>query len=246
MRQLFPDAGDVDPLDAYGRLNRLGPRRPGVRLNMIASVDGAASLQGRSGALGGPADKALFAMLRALADVILVGAGTMRAEGYGHARLDDAAQARRTRWGLPAVPPIAVVTRACRLDWASPFFSQARQRPLVVTVASAAGADQARAAAVADVVMAGETEVDLAAAVGALGERGHDNVLAEGGPAIAAELGAAGLLDEVCLTVSPLLAAGDAHRILDGPALAPPERLELARVLEADGYLFMRYHRHPR
>ena len=85
MRQLFPTAGDVDPADAYGRLAALGPSRPRVRLNMIASVDGAASLLGRSGALGGPADKALFATLRSLADVVLVGAGTMRAEGYGAA-----------------------------------------------------------------------------------------------------------------------------------------------------------------
>jgi riboflavin biosynthesis pyrimidine reductase len=83
---------------------------------MIVSVDGAASLQGRSGALGGPADKALFATLRSLADVLLVGAGTMRAEGYGPARLSDDARARRRDWGLPPVPPIAVITRSCRLD----------------------------------------------------------------------------------------------------------------------------------
>ena len=189
MRALVPAPG-TDPVDAYGRLGRLDPRRPGVRLNMIASVDGAAAIDGRSGALGGPADKGLFAVLRSLADVILVGAGTMRAEGYGPAHLDEQARSRRARWGLPAVPPIAVVTRACRLDWASPFFT-----------------------------------------------------LAEGGPVVAAELAAAGLLDELCLTVSPLLAGGDAHRILDGTALAPPLRLELGQVLEADAYLFLRYRR---
>ena len=165
MRQLFPTAGDVDPADAYGRLAALGPSRPRVRLNMIASVDGAASLQGRSGALGGPADKALFATLRSLADVVLVGAGTMRAEGYGPARLSDDARARRRDWGLPPVPPIAVMTRSCRLDWSARFFTEAEQRPLVVTVASAAA------------------------------------------------------------------------------ALAPPSVLELAHVLEADGYLFLGYRR---
>jgi riboflavin biosynthesis pyrimidine reductase len=172
MRQLFPTAGPVDPADAYGRLAALGPGRPGVRLNMIVSVDGAASLQGRSGALGGPADKALFASLRSLADVLLVGAGTMRAEGYGPARLSDDARARRRDWGLPPVPPIAVITRSCRLDSS-----------------------------------------------------------------------AAGLLDEICLTVAPVLAAGEARRILDGSALAPPSVPEPGDVLEADGYLFLCYRR---
>ena len=243
MRQLFPTAGDVDPVDAYGRLAALGPGRPGVRLNMIVSVDGAASLQGRSGALGGPADKALFATLRSLADVVLVGAGTMRAEGYGPARLSDDARVRRRAWGLPPVPPIAVITRSCRLDWSARFFTEAQQRPLVVTVASAAAADRARAAEVADVIIAGDDDVDLARAISALAKRGHTNVLSEGGPGMAAQLAAAGLLDEVCLTVAPLLAAGEARRILDGAALAPPSALELGHVLQADGYLFLGYRR---
>ena len=243
MRQLFPTAGDVDPADGYGRLAALGPNRPRVRLNMIASVDGAASLQGRSGALGGPADKALFATLRSLADVVLLGAGTMRAEGYGPARLSDDARARRRDWGLPPVPPIAVMTRSCRLDWSARFFAEAEQRPLVVTVASAATTDRARAAEVADTVIAGDDDVDLARVVGALAERGHTNVLSEGGPDIAARFATAGLLDEVCLTLAPLLAAGEARRILDGAALAPPPVLGLALVLEADGYLFLRYRR---
>jgi riboflavin biosynthesis pyrimidine reductase len=243
MRQLFPTAGDVDPVDAYGRLAALGPGRPGVRLNMIASVDGAASLQGRSGALGGPADKALFATLRSLADVVLVGAGTMRAEGYGLARLSDDARGRRRDWGLSPVPPIAVITRSCRLDWSARFFTEAEQRPLVLTVAAAAAAVRMGAAAVADVIVAGDDKVDLARAVRALAKRGHTNVLSEGGPGVAAQLAGAGLLDEVCLTVAPLLAAGEARRILDGAALGPPSVLELGHVLEADGYLFLRYRR---
>jgi len=242
MRQLFPGPGDVDPVDAYGRLGRVGDR-PRVRLNMIASVDGAASLAGRSGSLGGPADKSLFATLRSLADVILVGAATMRTEGYGPARLDGSARDRRRDWGLAPVPPIAVVTRACRLDWRSPFFTEAEQRPIIITAASAAPEDRARADDVADVVLAGDDGVDLACAVRAIGERGHDNVLAEGGFGIAAQLAKADLLDEVCLTISPLLAAGDAGRILDGEPLEPPTALELGHVLEADGYLFLRYRR---
>jgi riboflavin biosynthesis pyrimidine reductase len=242
MRLLFPDPGDVDPVDAYGRLSRVGTR-PRVRLNMIASVDGGASFKGRSGELGGPADKALFATLRSLGDVILVGAATMRTEGYGPVRLDETARARRRRWGLASVPPIAVLTRTCRLDWNSRFFTDAEQRPIVVTVSSAAGTDRYRAAEVADLIVAGEDRVDLAIAVSALGELGYDNVLAEGGPGIAAELATANLLDELCLTVSPLLVGGDARRILDGEPLEVPTRLRLCDVFEADGYLFLRYRR---
>jgi riboflavin biosynthesis pyrimidine reductase len=241
VRSLFPQEGDVDPLDVYGRLGLLPNGRPAVRLNMIASVDGAAYLDDRSGALGGPADKALFATLRSLADVVLVGAATVRAERYGPARLDDAARDRRIAWGIAPVPPIAVVSRRCRLDWEAPFFRDAVERPLVLTAASADEADRRRAAQVADVVVAGDTGVDLAAAVAVLGERGHSNVLAEGGPAIAAQLAGSEVLDEVCLTVSPLLTAGGARRIFDGEALAPPARLVLAGALEADGYLFLRY-----
>jgi riboflavin biosynthesis pyrimidine reductase len=240
MRQLYPDPGEVDPVDAYGRLSRVGDR-PRVRLNMIASVDGAASVAARSGALGGPADKALFATLRSLADVILVGAATMRTEGYGPARLDETARDRRRQWGLVPVPPIAVVTRACRLDWNLPFFREAEQRPVVITATSAAASDRDRAAEVADVVVAGDGGVDLAHAMRALAERGYGNVLAEGGPGISAQLAEADLLDELCLTVSPLLAGGDAKRILDGRSLEPPTRFELLHVLAADGYLFLRY-----
>jgi riboflavin biosynthesis pyrimidine reductase len=142
MRQLFPTAGDVDPADADGRLATLGLSRPRVRLNMVASVDGAASLQGRSGALGGPADKALFATLRSLADVVLVGAGTMRAEEYGPARLSDEARARRRAWGCRRCRPSR--SSPDRVGWTGARFStEAEQRPLVVTVAAAAAADRA-------------------------------------------------------------------------------------------------------
>ena len=175
--------------------------------------------------------------------MILVGAATMRTESYGPARLDGTNREQRLRWAMTAVPPIAVVTRACRLDWHAPFFVDAEQRPIVITAASAAVDDRARAAEVADVIMAGVNGVDLAEALRALGERGHENVLAEGGPGIAAQLAGADLLDELCLTVSPLLAGGDAKRILDGGLLQPPARLELHHVLESDGYLFLRYRR---
>ncbi|MDQ2847149.1 MAG: pyrimidine reductase family protein [Actinomycetota bacterium] len=244
MRQLYPHANaDVDPAEAYGRLPPGVEGRPALRLNMIASLDGAASVAGHTARLGGSADRALFAVLRSLSDVILVGAGTARAEGYGPVELDAAASAHRAVLGLIGAPAIAVLTRSCRLDWQSPLFGNADQRPLIVTTDSADAADRARAQAVADVIVAGDTAVNLAVAMGCLADRGVTNVLAEGGPHVSAQLAAAGLLDELCLTLAPQLIAGYAGRILDGPQLERPAALELGHVLESDGYLFLRYRR---
>jgi riboflavin biosynthesis pyrimidine reductase len=198
--------------------------RPGVRFNMIASVDGATAVDGVAGGLGGKADQDLFALLRTLADVVLVAAGTVRAEGYGPSRV-----------------PIAVVTRSCNLDWRSRFFTAQDARPVVVTVATAPAEARARAAEVADVVVAGERDVDLAMAVDALGERGWRAVLCEGGPTLNGQLAAAGLLDELCLTLSPRLVGGTAKRLLAGPLLPGPPTLTLASACEQDGFLFLRY-----
>ena len=215
--------------------------RPAVRANMIASLDGATSSGGTSGALGGPPDKAVFHALRALADVIVVGAGTMRAEKYKPARLDDGTRRRRIGQALGPVPPIAVLTRSCRLDWNLPFFTEADARPVIITAETAQPADRAEAECVADVVVAGDAAVDLARAVDALGEMGFTNVLTEGGPMILGQLVAAGLVDELCLTLSPTLIGGDASRILGDAVLGDVTRADLGHVLEADGFLFLRY-----
>jgi riboflavin biosynthesis pyrimidine reductase len=244
VRQLYPDQrADVDPLAVYGRLSPLTSGRPSVRVNMISSIDGASSAGGKSGALGGPADRALLATLRSLADVILVGAATARAEHYGPARMSQTARDRRRAAGLAEVPPIAVITRSCLLDWASPFFSEAEQRPVVITVTSAPASDRRRAAEVADVLVAGDDNVDIERAVAALGEGGHGSVLMEGGPSLIGQLAAADLVDELCVTVSPMLLSGDSRRILTGATLVPPTRLDLASVLHDDGFVFLRYRR---
>jgi riboflavin biosynthesis pyrimidine reductase len=224
MRQLLPTPVDpVDPMAVYGDLP-VTPGRPAVRLNMIASVDGATTLAGVSGGLGGPADHALFAVLRSLAEVVLVAAGTVRAERYG-----------------PSSTPVAVVSRSLRLDWDAPFFTAPLARPIVVTVAQAPADQLARAAALADVVIAGDRDVDLAAALAAFADRGWHAVLAEGGPTLNGQLARAGLLDEFCLTLSPRLAGGDAKRILDGPSLRAAAGLGLCSVCEQDEFLFLRY-----
>ena len=224
MRQLLPEMVDpVDPADVYADLPTASGR-PAVRLNMISSVDGATALGGVSGSLGSLADKRVFAVLRSLADVVLVAAATVRAEHYG-----------------PSTVPIAVVTRTAQLDWQSPFFTEAKARPIVLTVEDAPAANLENARQVADVIIAGAGGVDFGRALDELAARGARNVLAEGGPTLNGELALAGLLDEVCLTFSPKLAAGDAKRILAGPALPTPIELSLRSVCEDDGYLFLRY-----
>ena len=228
MRQLLPELLDaVEPLDVYSDLPVVDGR-PAVRLNMIQSVDGAAAVEGRSGGLGGQADRRVFAALRSLADVVLVAAGTVRAENYG-----------------PAKVPIAVVSGSLRLDWGTPFFTDAVHRPILITGGRPPVEALEQAEAVADVLVAGDAEVDLPEAVTQLGRRGFAHVLAEGGPRFNVSLAAAGLLDELCLTVAPILVGGGATRILAGSALEPPPQLTLRSLCEEDGYLFFRY-RFPR
>jgi riboflavin biosynthesis pyrimidine reductase len=241
MRLLYPHYEDVvDPADIYADLPSV-VGRPSVRLNMIVSVDGGTAWNGVSGGLGGPADKALFAVMRTLPDVVLVASGTMRAEHYGPAELPEDVQATRQERGQAPVPPIAVVSQRCAFDWDDPFFTAATARPYVITVASAADANLARAREVAEVIIAGDDLVDLTVAVEELGRRGVEHVLAEGGPTLNGELAIAGLLDEVCVSLAPLLASGDAKRFLVGSALDELQRLRLRSILEEDDYLFLRY-----
>jgi riboflavin biosynthesis pyrimidine reductase len=246
VRQLIPTPVDpVDPIDVYADLPAAAGR-PALRLNMIASIDGATAVAGVSGPLGGPADRRVYLTLRALADVILVAAGTVRAERYGAVVLPEELLEARRRRGLPLLPRIAVVSRSCQLDWESPLFAGATARPIVITIADAPPDARARAAAVADVLVAGERDVDLALALDGLGRTGARLVLAEGGPTLNGFLAAAGLLDELCLTVSPLVASGDARRIVSGPPLAEPPRFRLRSLCEEDDFLFLRYRVRPR
>lgn len=246
MRALLPRPADVvDLVEAYAPPAHVAGARF-VRCNMITTFDGAITLYGRSGALGGPADRGVFQVLRSWADVIVVGAGTARAEGYGPVRLSDDLRAARLARGQTAVPPIAVVTLSGNLDLGSPFFTEAEARPIVVTATGArraalgGGTPLAALGEVAEVVVAGEGSVDLAAAFDRLKMAGHNWLLLEGGPALNADVVRGGLLDELCLTLSPRLVAGAGPRVVAGPELDPPMGLEVASLLEEDGFLFFR------
>src|SRR4051812_37665723 len=133
MRQLLPTAVDAaDPATVYADPPlQTAADRPAVRLNMISSVDGGTTVDGLSGGLGGPGDKAVYAALRSLTDAVLVAAGTARAEHYGPARLPDEVQKARVERGQTAVPTIAVISKNCVFDWAAPFFTEATVRPVV-------------------------------------------------------------------------------------------------------------------
>jgi riboflavin biosynthesis pyrimidine reductase len=225
--------------------------RPRVRANMVASVDGAASLNGRTAALSGPADRMVFAVLRSLADVILVGAGTARAERYRPVRDTEVWPGLRT--GKPATPPIALVTASLDLAGCERLIADAPPHaPTIVLTTSGAPAERRAALAGrgAVVVATGEQSVDPARALSALADLGHRSVLLEGGPHLLGQITEAGLLDELCLTISPVLAGGTTGRILSSPAApdaGPDAGLRLAHVLADDGYLLCRYrHSDPR
>ncbi|HEY3700746.1 MAG TPA: pyrimidine reductase family protein [Acidimicrobiales bacterium] len=239
MRRLLPDpTDDVDLDEAYALP---GPGRLHVRANFVSSVDGAAEVGGRSGGLSSDADHRLFSVLRGLCDVVLVGAGTVRHERYGPARPSTERRAWRQQHGLTAVPPLAVVTSRIDLDLESAFFTEATTRPVILTTGAAPVERHLRAAEVAEVVVCGDTEVDLGTALEALVERGLTRVLCEGGPHMLDQLVTAGRLDELCLSLSPVIAGPERLRIIGGPPLDAPARLELGHVLAAEGMLFLRY-----
>lgn len=242
MRQLWPEPGAVDDVAALVAAEaRPAPAdRPWVLVNMIASLDGAIAVQGRSGGLGRPADKAMFSALRGVADVVLAGAGTVRAEGYGPARPSAATREARAARGQAEVPQIAVVTRSLDLDLAGPLFTEAERPTLVVTCASAPADRQAAVTEVGELLVAGDRTVDLSAALGQLHQRGVDVVVSEGGPQLNGDLIAADLVDEWALSVSPLLAGGGGGRASRGTD-GPPISLELVRLLEGDGLLLGRW-----
>lgn len=240
LRSLHPEpAESVDVSQAYA----VPGDRTHVRVNMVSSADGAAAVDGRVGALSGGADQELLHELRALSDVLLVGAGTVRAEGYGTIQLSGEQQRRRVASGRPDAPRLAILTSRLDVDLDSPAFTDAAEPPLLLTTELAEPDRRAAAGAVAEVVVAGERRIELRSAVQALSERGLPRVLSEGGPTVLAQLFADDLVDELCLAVAPVITCGDELRITAGPALPRPVGMRLSHALERDDFLFLRYSR---
>lgn len=230
----------ADLVGSYVAVDRPCPsHRPWVLINFVATADGSAAAGGRVGGLSSPMDKHVFQLLRSVADVILVGAGTVRAEGYGPHRPSLELQASRRARGQPATATMAVVSGGLNLDLQSSLFANGA-RPFVIAPDNVDTAARDRTAAHAELLTAGHDTVDLGSALGQLHRRGVRLVVCEGGPLLFAQLLAGGWVDELCLTVPPLLVA-DPVRLLSARALDRPAVLQLAHVLEDEGHLYLRY-----
>lgn len=218
-----------------------------LRVNFVASADGAVAVEGVSSGLAAPGDRTVFGLLRELADVILVGAGSVRAEGYRGARTSPEREARRRARGQAPVPPIAVVSTRGDLDPASPLFTDTAVAPLVLLTGPAP--DTAPASVRSALVGAGAEVVDVGgdpgsapdAVLAALADRGLSRVLCEGGPALFGALLDAGRVDELCLSLAPQLEGGAAGRIVTGAGSGGPRPLHLASVVAHDDGLLLRY-----
>lgn len=211
-----------------------------VRMNFVSSIDGAASVGGLTAGLSSPADKRVFGMLRRLCDVVLVGAGTVRAEGYGAMRLDGASVEWRRLNGQADQPVFAIVSGALHLDPGSVVFTEAPVRPVVVTVEASASAKKKAFSGVADVLACGKEKLDVGVMLDELAKRGLRQVLCEGGPTLFGTLLEADCVDELCLTVNPQIEAGAAPRIAAG-ALPQSRRMVLHHALVGGSTLLLRY-----
>ncbi len=237
---LLETAGSALDDDGWGRQYQwLPPVRAehafSVRASMIGSLDGRATLRGRSGSLGNPTDQRLLELLRDLSDAVLVGAGTIRAEGYGKFQLSD----RRRRWGRGEPPRLVVVTRGGpgRLPADLPIFTGPGPVPVLLTSETGGGS---LAGLPAEVVVAGKESVDLTAGLAALATSGLRRLQTEGGPELLGGLLAAGLLDELCLTIAPYLVGPDEPG-LTGSRSLDPTRWTLLRIARSGDHLLARY-----
>jgi len=232
-----------EPVDDLSDDELIAPLGPGLRVNFVESIDGAATVDGRSGGMSADADKRRFELLRRVADAVIVGAGTVRIEGYGPLRVSDASAHWRAAHGMTEHPVLVIVSGKLGLDPHSRIFTEARVRPIIVTSAGTAdAAARARFEQAADLIAVGGDVVDLVAAVDALRARGLTRLLCEGGPSLFGSLLAADLVDELCLTIAPQLNSGDARRIVDG-AHESPRAMRLIEVLGSGSDLLLRYRR---
>jgi riboflavin biosynthesis pyrimidine reductase len=238
VRRLVPDPGPTtiaEQIDGYRPWDDPPPGRPHMALNFAATLDGRASIDGRSGPIGSDTDTAMLVALRQRFDAVMIGAGTMRVERYGRIITDPAKRERREGLGLPG-DPLMVIVGGLDLPWDAPLFTEGGGRVLLFT--GDEGEPPATATPVDVVRSAGR--VDLTVAMRHLREeRGVRAVLCEGGPRIHSQLQAAGLADELFLTIAPKL-VGAGNAILEG-ALPAVAELELTWLLQEDSELFARY-----
>lgn len=217
-----------------------------VRGNAISSADGGATTDGTSGGLGNAGDRRLFQLLRELADVIVVGAGTVRAEHYAGAQMTVRQRQQRQARGQAEIPPLAVVTHSGQLDRDLAALTHTEVPPLVLTCSAAVAAANAHLgtrAHVIDCSGADPGNVDPEVILAMLAERRMTRVLTEGGPTLMSTLITHDLLDDLCLTIAPVLVGGEAIRIASGSGHAERKMRRAHLISDADGYLYARYAR---
>ena len=244
MRALLP--GPLDDVDVHAYYAAGWLDRGGIRVNFVSSTDGASSAAGVSRGLQTPGDNVVFAALRDLADVVLVGSGTAVAEKYSAVTLGARRKKIRRDNGLRETLPVAVLSRSLSLDPGLELFTEALPgaRTIVLTCGAADAEQRRLLKQVAEVVDCGDEDVEPALVRAALEERGLTRILSEGGPHVLAQFAADGTVDELCLSLSPLLAGPGPGRIISGEEWGSPRPLALVGVLEDDGALFCRYRLH--
>jgi riboflavin-specific deaminase-like protein len=240
VRRLLPDPGPTsvgEQLDGLDLTAHAHERRPYVLTNFAITLDGRATIHGRSGPIGSEVDTQMLVGLRTKVDAVMIGAGTLRVERYGRIVPDPEKRAQRERAGLSHDPLAVVVSGRLDIPWDAPLFTEA-DAPVLIFTASETEAPETRAPVE---VIRHDGRVDLAAALAHLRTgRGVRALLCEGGPIVHAQLIDAGLVDELFVTHAPKLSGGEGPRLVTGlPELERP--LELAWLLEQDGELFARY-----
>lgn len=237
MIRTAPGGEEIDPVAYQMGLSRGNPGRPWVMANFVSTVDGAAVVDGGSTPMNDEDDREMFGAIRVVADFILVGAGTVRAEDYRPVDVDEVRRQAREAAGLDEAPHLLVVSRSLDLDPGARVFGDERRRVTILTGPGAPADQFAALSEVADVVrLDGTTPQDILHYV-----RMARVVLCEGGPSLLGQFVAAGLVDELALTISPLLVAGASVRIAHGPAASPPLEMRLDGALSGDRMLFLRY-----
>ncbi len=242
LRRLLPEPGLVTAAEALENLKleeRAPQHRPYVVLNMVATADGAAAVAQRTAPISNPADRQLFQELRGRVDAVLVGAGTVRTERYGRLVREPQRRERRVAQGLAPDPLAVVVSHRLGLTPDLPLLANPHSRVVVVT---ASDGELTGCAAQISYLRSGP-DVDLAAMLSRLRtEHGVRSVLCEGGPNLNASLIPAGLVDELFLSIAPLLAgSAGSLSIIDRAHLPEPVDLTLVWLLESQGHLFARY-----
>jgi riboflavin-specific deaminase-like protein len=242
VRRLLPEPGSTtisEQLETYRPFDHPPDERPLVAVNFATTLDGRAAIEGRSGKIGSDADTEMLQRLRTRFDAVMVGAGTVRAERYGRIISNPEFRAHRERIGLAQDPLAVIVSGRLDLPWDAPIFTEGGGQVLIFTASDAEPPETATSL----LLVRHRDWVDIADALGYLRrERGIKAVLCEGGPGLHGELEAAGLVDDLFLTIAPKLSGGEGPHILEGemPDVAD---LELVWLLEREGELFARYGR---